>query len=135
LSVQVTRGVGNSLPHWTRTTLPRHRPVECARLIFFQLALINYFKFCATFPNFPTTEAMFESYWALLGDLEVSEEGRIVIEIREAITKRVWADAPTPAGLNTITDVRAMRNEDNEISQKNYTRRSRVTSEKAANEA
>jgi hypothetical protein len=78
---------------------------------------------------------MFESYWALLGDLEVSEEGRIVIEIREAITKRVWADAPTPAGLNTITDVRAMRNEDNEISQKNYTRRSRVTSEKAANEA
>jgi bifunctional DNA-binding transcriptional regulator/antitoxin component of YhaV-PrlF toxin-antitoxin module len=62
-------------------------------------------------------------------------EGRIVIETREAITKRVWANAPTPMGLNTIADVRAMRNEDNEISQTNYTRRSKVTSEKATDEA
>lgn len=59
-------------------------------------------------------------------------EGRIVIETREAITKGVWANAPTPTGLNTITDVRAMRNEDNEISQTNHTRRSKVTSADAA---
>jgi bifunctional DNA-binding transcriptional regulator/antitoxin component of YhaV-PrlF toxin-antitoxin module len=62
-------------------------------------------------------------------------EGRIVVETREAITKRVWANAPRPRGLNTITDVRAMGSEDNEISQMNHTRRSRATAEKAADEA
>ncbi len=59
-------------------------------------------------------------------------EGRIVIETREAITKRVWASAPTPTGLDTIKDVRQMRNEDNKISESNFTRRSQATSEEAA---
>ncbi len=58
-------------------------------------------------------------------------EGRIVIETREAITKRVWANAPTPAGLDTIADVRQMRNEDNKISENNFTRRSRTASKEA----
>ncbi len=59
-------------------------------------------------------------------------EGRIVIETREAITKRVWASAPTPTGLDTIADVRQMRNEDNKISEVNFTRRSQAASEEVA---
>jgi bifunctional DNA-binding transcriptional regulator/antitoxin component of YhaV-PrlF toxin-antitoxin module len=59
-------------------------------------------------------------------------EGRIVIETREAITKRVWANAPTLIGLDTIADVRQMRNEDNKISKTNFTRRSKASSEEAA---
>ncbi len=58
-------------------------------------------------------------------------EGRIVIETREAITKRVWASAPTSIGLDTIADVRQMRNEDNKISESNFTRRSQAASEEA----
>lgn len=59
-------------------------------------------------------------------------EGRIVIETREAITKRVWANAPTPTGLDTIADVRQMRNEDNKTSEVNFTRRSQAASEEVA---
>lgn len=62
-------------------------------------------------------------------------EGRIVIEIREAITKRVWANAPTPTGLNTISDVRQMRSEDNETSEVNFTRRSRAASQESTEAA
>ncbi len=62
-------------------------------------------------------------------------EGRIVIETRAAITKRVWASAPTPTGLDTIDDVRQMRNEDNEISESNFTRRSQAASEESTEAA
>ncbi len=62
-------------------------------------------------------------------------EGRIVIETREAITKRVWASVPTPTGLDTIADVRQMRNEDNEISESNFIRRSQGASQETVEEA
>ncbi len=62
-------------------------------------------------------------------------EGRIVIETRAAITKRVWANAPTPTGLNTISDVRQMRSEDNQTSEVNFNRSSHVTSEETSEAA
>lgn len=54
--------------------------------------------------------------------------GRIVLETVEAIQARVWAAAPVFRGLNTVTDIREMREEDNKISDANYLRRSREVS-------
>ena len=62
-------------------------------------------------------------------------EGRVVIETRDAISLRVWANAPTPTGVNTVELVREMRNEDNEISEENLVRRGKKSSSKKTEEA
>jgi bifunctional DNA-binding transcriptional regulator/antitoxin component of YhaV-PrlF toxin-antitoxin module len=48
--------------------------------------------------------------------LTVDGPGRIVIETAEALSQRVWAAAPDSSGLDTLADVRAMRDDDTMIS-------------------
>lgn len=69
-------------------------------------------------------------------DLVVRSDGpgRIVVETRDAVRARVWADAPTPAGLDTVADVRAMRDEDVEISDRQSAARSATTAGEDAGE-
>jgi len=50
-------------------------------------------------------------------------EGRVVIETLQSIRERVWGAAPGASGLDTTTDVRAMRDEDNDISDVAFARR------------
>ena len=53
--------------------------------------------------------------------------GRIVLETPDAIRERVWAAAPRCQELDATADVRAMRDEDNGISDANFMRRSELT--------
>ena len=50
-------------------------------------------------------------------------EGRVVIETVHSIRARVWGAAPGASGLDTTTEVRAMRAEDNDLSDAAYLRR------------
>ena len=50
-------------------------------------------------------------------------EGRIVMETREAARRRIWDAAPA-ADIDATADVRAMRDEDTQISDQNAKRRS-----------
>lgn len=52
--------------------------------------------------------------------------GRIVLETPDAIRERVWAAAPRSQDTDATADVRAMRDEDNGISDANFMRRSEV---------
>ena len=49
--------------------------------------------------------------------------GRIVLETPDAIRERVWAAAPRSHGLDVTADERALRDEDNAISDANFLRR------------
>jgi len=51
-------------------------------------------------------------------------EGRVVIETVRSIRERVWGAAPDPSGLDSTTEVRAMRAEDNIVSDQAFARRS-----------
>jgi looped-hinge helix DNA binding domain, AbrB family len=51
-------------------------------------------------------------------------EGRVVIETVRSIRERVWGAAPDPSGLDSTTEVRAMRAEDNNVSDQAFARRS-----------
>jgi len=53
-------------------------------------------------------------------------EGRVVIETVRAIRVRVWGAAPDASGLDTTTEVRAMRAEDNDVSDQGFARRAAV---------
>jgi len=53
-------------------------------------------------------------------------EGRVVIETVRSIRERVWAAAPDASGLDTTTEVRAMRAEDNDVSDQGFARRAAV---------
>lgn len=61
--------------------------------------------------------------------------GRIVLETRDAIAARVWAAAPTATGLDVTADVRAMRDEDNAISDANFVRRAAEGDDEASRSA
>lgn len=50
-------------------------------------------------------------------------EGRVVIETVHSIRERVWGAAPDASGLDTTTDVRAMRDDDNHVSDDAFARR------------
>jgi AbrB family looped-hinge helix DNA binding protein len=50
-------------------------------------------------------------------------EGRVVIETVNSIRQRVWDAAPDPLGLDTTAEVRAMREQDNDVSDAAYARR------------
>lgn len=50
-------------------------------------------------------------------------EGRVVIETVESIRARVWAASPQSAGHDMTADVRAMRDEDNRVSDEASARR------------
>ncbi len=50
-------------------------------------------------------------------------EGRVVIETVDSIRERVWGAAPDATGLDTTTDVRAMRDDDNHVSDAAFARR------------
>ena len=50
-------------------------------------------------------------------------EGRIVIETVHSIRQRVWGAAPDASGLDTTTEVRAMRQQDNSVSDAAFARR------------
>lgn len=50
-------------------------------------------------------------------------DGRVVIETVQSIRERVWGAAPTASGLDTTTEVRAMRAEDNDVSDQAFARR------------
>jgi len=58
--------------------------------------------------------------------------GRIVVETRDAVQARVWADAPTPTGLDTTADVRAARDEDAAVSDRQSAERSAATTDDGA---
>jgi hypothetical protein len=47
----------------------------------------------------------------------------VVIETVDSIRQRVWGAAPDPSGLDTTTDVRAMRDEDNDVSDQAFVQR------------
>jgi bifunctional DNA-binding transcriptional regulator/antitoxin component of YhaV-PrlF toxin-antitoxin module len=53
-------------------------------------------------------------------------EGRIVIETRAAISARVWASAPVPIGVDSVADIRELRDEDVRISDTAAQRRLRL---------
>jgi AbrB family looped-hinge helix DNA binding protein len=50
-------------------------------------------------------------------------EGRVVIETLHSIRERVWGAAPDTSGLDSTTEVRAMREEDKHISDAAFARR------------
>lgn len=50
-------------------------------------------------------------------------EGRVVIETVHSIRERVWGAAPDASGLDTTADVRALREEDNHVSDAAFARR------------
>lgn len=50
-------------------------------------------------------------------------EGRVVIETVESVRERVWAAAPDASGDDMAADVRAMRHEDNRVSDEAFARR------------
>lgn len=49
--------------------------------------------------------------------------GRIIIETVESIRARVWAAAPQAGGHDVTAEVRAMRDEDNRVSDEAFARR------------
>ncbi len=53
--------------------------------------------------------------------------GRIVVETRAAVQARVWAAAPTPAGLDTTADIREVREQDTALSDRIHAERSTAT--------
>ena len=50
--------------------------------------------------------------------------GRIVVETRAAVQARVWAAAPTPAGLDATADIREARQQDASVSDRVHAERS-----------
>ena len=58
-------------------------------------------------------------------------EGRIVIETVHSIRARVWGAAPDASGLDTTMEVRAMRGQDNDISDAAFARRSAASGSEA----
>lgn len=57
-------------------------------------------------------------------------EGRVVIETVDSIRERVWGAAPEASGLDITTDVRAMRVEDNHVSDAAFARRATASGSK-----
>ncbi len=50
-------------------------------------------------------------------------EGQLLLETRDAVRARVWAAAPQRTGLDTSADVRALRDEDRKLEDRNAARR------------
>jgi bifunctional DNA-binding transcriptional regulator/antitoxin component of YhaV-PrlF toxin-antitoxin module len=46
----------------------------------------------------------------------VDGDGRVILETAAAVRQRIWDAAPVPSGLDTIADVRAMRDDDARLS-------------------
>ncbi len=62
-------------------------------------------------------------------------EGRVVIETVRSIRERVWGAAPDPSGLDSTTEVRAMREQDNIVSGQAFARRSAAAGTEAESAA
>ena len=54
-------------------------------------------------------------------------EGRVVLETADSARGRAWAGAPEVSGSDVDADTRAMRDEDNRVSDRNARRRSRAS--------
>lgn len=73
-----------------------------------------------TLPKKLREAAAIEEGSALVG--RVTGHGQILIESADAIRQRVWDAAPEPTGIDATTDVRNMRNEDNDASDARWER-------------